>query len=218
LERKPKKDTPDSPFSSLKNLKKELHEEEKRYRPDDDVAKQKFPEKDVSDDELFANAMRGTNSLSPTDVIQATAPAIVEDLSQGSTSEKEKHLEFRTRTEAGIIEGALVDLGPQILRKLKRGQIAIEDSLDLHGSNSHEAHTRLAAFIESAVKSNMRCVLLVHGKGYNSTDGTPVLKKQMHTWLSTGRLAAYVLAYVSAQPADGGTGALYLLLRRKKGA
>ena len=59
-----------------------------------------------------------------------------------------------------------------------------------------------------------RCVLLVHGRGTHSKDHLPVLKEALRTWLSTNRFGRHVLAFATAQPADGGAGAIYVLLRR----
>lgn len=102
--------------------------------------------------------------------------------------------------------------GPQqkLLRRLKRGELSLEARLDLHGCTLTEAGDRLAHFLESSTASGQRCVLVVHGKGQRSEAGRPVLKSQVNQWL---RDHPAVLAFSSAQPRDGGTGALYLLLR-----
>jgi DNA-nicking Smr family endonuclease len=69
-----------------------------------------------------------------------------------------------------------------------------------------------------AFRDGLRCVLIVHGKGMNSKDQTPVLKERLKTWLARGRVGGVVLAFSSARQVDGGAGALYVLLRRDRRA
>jgi len=103
--------------------------------------------------------------------------------------------------------------GPQhkLLRRLKRGELPIEASLDLHGRTLAEAGTLLENFLHTAAADGRRCVLVVHGKGHRSEAGRPLLKSQVNQWL---RDNSAVLAFCSAQPRDGGCGAVYILLRQ----
>jgi DNA-nicking Smr family endonuclease len=71
-------------------------------------------------------------------------------------------------------------------------------------------------FIVTGVRDGYRCVLVVHGRGLNSKDQVPVLKQRLTTWLSRGSWSRLVLAFTSARACDGGAGALYLLLRRRR--
>jgi DNA-nicking Smr family endonuclease len=96
-------------------------------------------------------------------------------------------------------------------RRLKRGDISIEATLDLHGQTIAEAGALLSHFLNDAQAEGLRCICVVHGKGHRSTEGRPVLKGQVNQWL---RDAPPVLAFSSAQARDGGMGALYVLLRR----
>lgn len=98
-----------------------------------------------------------------------------------------------------------------VLRKLRRGRFSVGDQLDLHGMRSHEAHVALQAFIQDAQRHGITCVRVIHGKGLRSSNRGPVLKPKLARWL---RHWDAVLAYCSATPADGGTGAVYVLLRR----
>lgn len=102
-------------------------------------------------------------------------------------------------------------LQTRLLRQLKRGDMRPEARLDLHGKTITEAGTLLADFLETAQTTGLRCVCVVHGKGHRSAEGRPVLKPQINQWL---RDAPAVLAFSSAQPRDGGMGAVYILLRR----
>ena len=74
------------------------------------------------------------------------------------------------------------------------------------------------AFLTRAHRSGHRCVLIIHGRGLNSKDQIPVLKSRVTTWLRRGTWARWVLAFTSARPCDGGAGALYVLLRRRRDA
>lgn len=99
----------------------------------------------------------------------------------------------------------------QILRKLRRGRFAVGAHLDLHGMRTEEAFAALRDFVRDARSRGITCVRIVHGKGLRSSNRGPVLKPKVARWL---RQWDPVLAFCSAAPADGGTGALYVLLRR----
>ncbi len=98
-------------------------------------------------------------------------------------------------------------------RRLTQGQMVIEARLDLHGSTALQAERRLAGFIDSAASQGQRCVLVITGKGEN---GTGVLRRLVPHWLKSPPLAQRVLAISTARPGDGGDGALYVLLRRRR--
>jgi len=98
----------------------------------------------------------------------------------------------------------------QVMRRLRRGLYPIEDELDLHGSNQSVARDRLADFIARSRDSGRRCVRIIHGKGARSGARGPVLKTAVNLWL---RRHMDVMAFISARAIDGGTGAVYVLLR-----
>jgi len=98
----------------------------------------------------------------------------------------------------------------QVARRLRRGLYPVEDELDLHGLSQSEARYRLAEFIAISRDAGRRCVRIVHGKGYRSGARGPVLKTAVNLWL---RQHLDVMAFASARAIDGGTGALYVLLR-----
>ncbi|MBB5214947.1 Smr/MutS family protein [Parapusillimonas granuli] len=101
--------------------------------------------------------------------------------------------------------------GPDLLRDLRRGKWPIGASLDLHGSTLDEARERLDRFLQSCRLHQLRCVRIVHGKGYGSKDGEPVLRQTIRRWLS--QLEA-VQAYVECSEQDGGAGAVQVLLQK----
>lgn len=105
-------------------------------------------------------------------------------------------------------------IGPDVTRKLRRGDWSIQRQLDLHGMRRDEARERLSFFIREAFKQGIRCVRVVHGKGLGSPGKAPVLKSRVHSWLVQKQ---EVLAFVQAKPADGGGGALVVLLMASRG-
>lgn len=100
----------------------------------------------------------------------------------------------------------------RIFRLLRSGRFDIEDEIDLHGLSVHAARRALHDFVTDAAKQQLNCIRIVHGKGLRSGPGGPVLKNSVQHWLSQWD---EVLAFVSAQPRDGGSGALYVLLKRR---
>jgi DNA-nicking Smr family endonuclease len=100
-------------------------------------------------------------------------------------------------------------VGTEVTRKLRKGDWAIQREIDLHGLRSDEARLALTTFIRDAHKHGIRCVRVVHGKGLGSPGKTPVLKSKVHSWLVQKN---QVMAFVQAKPAEGGAGALVVLL------
>ncbi|MDF1484646.1 Smr/MutS family protein [Ramlibacter sp. H39-3-26] len=101
-------------------------------------------------------------------------------------------------------------VGPDVTRKLRAGHWSIQRQLDLHGLRTDEAREALGAFLRDARRTGLRCVRVVHGKGLGSPGRTPVLKTRVQRWLVQKN---EVLAFVQARPAEGGAGALVVLLR-----
>ena len=99
-------------------------------------------------------------------------------------------------------------------RRLQRGQMQLNDQLDLHGLSQENAHKQLITFINRAVQNNFRHVLVITGKG---RDRQGILRQQVPVWLKDAPLRQHVNAISYAQPQDGGTGALYIRLRRHRG-
>jgi DNA-nicking Smr family endonuclease len=97
-----------------------------------------------------------------------------------------------------------------LLRKLRRGHWVVEESLDLHGMNRVQAAAGVAEFLRHCRARRLRCVRIVHGKGLGSRNREPVLKGKLRNWLA---VRDEVLAFCQAPAADGGGGALLVLLR-----
>jgi DNA-nicking Smr family endonuclease len=98
----------------------------------------------------------------------------------------------------------------QVLRRLRRGHWVVQDQLDLHGLTRAEAHEAVGAFLRTAVRHARRCVRIVHGKGLGSKNREPVLKGKVKVWLARRE---EVIAFCQAPPAQGGSGAVLVLLR-----
>lgn len=101
-------------------------------------------------------------------------------------------------------------LNRMTLRKLRRGEWAVQDELDLHGLNSDEARRLLTTFLHQATQHGLRCVNVIHGKGWHSESGEGLLKRLARHWLIQHPL---VLAFCDAPSNAGGAGAVWVLLK-----
>jgi DNA-nicking Smr family endonuclease len=98
--------------------------------------------------------------------------------------------------------------------RMKKGEMVIDGRLDLHGLTQDLAHAELLAFIGRAWEAGRRCVLVITGKG--GRPGPGILKAQVPRWLNQSPLRERVLGFSHARPKDGGDGALYVLIRRRR--
>ncbi len=101
---------------------------------------------------------------------------------------------------------------PGVLRDLRRGKYPVDGAIDLHGMNVRVALSALSEFVEHALRRRDECLRVVHGKGLRSGADGPVLKGEVHHWLSQH---PQVLAFTSARPNDGGSGAVIVLLSKR---
>lgn len=172
-----------------------------------------------NDDELalFRAAMRGVRPLRHARARQATAHPKPPARARFARAERRAVL-----AESLQPPGALIDTQPgdeliyrrpgvpdTVIRRLRRGEYRIEAELDLHGLNGRQAGEQLGVFLAHALRRQLRCLRIIHGKGMRSGPGGPVLKKTVNTLL---RRAEPVLCFASAHPRDGGTGATLVLL------
>jgi DNA-nicking Smr family endonuclease len=149
----------------------------------------------------------------PRAVTDADAEALAElsDLTTGQGP-------FDLANSVEFVEGAVAGLDRRLVRRLRAGDFAYQSHVDLHGMTAAEAREAVARFLARAHQRGERCVLIVHGRGLNSKDQVPVLKNRIIAWLARSTWARLVLAFTSARPCDGGAGALYVLLRRRREA
>lgn len=138
---------------------------------------------------------------------------------------KQRHRDERQVVEdmlSDVIDPAELECGDEllfsrpgvqhgVLRKLRRGQFSVDAELDMHGMTILIARQSLSEFLRRRRLSGARCVRIIHGKGRGSAQGLPVLKNKVNYWLQQ---RDDVLAFCSARPVDGGTGAVYVLLKR----
>jgi len=101
----------------------------------------------------------------------------------------------------------------RLFQELRRGHIPPQESLDLHGLRVAEARIELTRFLAFATHHRLRVVHIIHGKGFGSETRQPVLKQKVNQWL---RQRSEVLAFCSAPRFNGGTGAVYVLLKHKQ--
>jgi DNA-nicking Smr family endonuclease len=101
-------------------------------------------------------------------------------------------------------------IGLDVTRKLRKGDWTVQAQVDLHNLRTDEAREALGSFIRESYKQGLRCVRVVHGKGLGSPGKVPVLKNKVHSWLVQKN---QVLAFVQATPAQGGAGAVVVLLQ-----
>ncbi len=97
------------------------------------------------------------------------------------------------------------------IRRLRQGKIRPEARLDLHHTRAGEVFELTDSFIQLSKTRNKRCLLIIHGKGFYSKDNTPLIKNMLNEWL---RIHPDVVAFQSALPRDGGTGAIYVLIKQ----
>ena len=178
------------------------------------------------DAELFATAVKGAVPIPARErdrsaagprrptaaaIISEEAAALAElaDLVSGGA-------DFDISDTDAHVEGMVVGLDPRLVRRLRAGEFAYQAHLDLHGLTAAEAKTAVREFLLASMVRGYRCVLLVHGRGRNSPDGRAVLKDRLKEWLTQGELGRRVLAFSTARPYDGGSGATYVLLRRER--
>jgi DNA-nicking Smr family endonuclease len=170
----------------------------------------------LSDTELFREAMRGVKPLSP----RARAPLSRRKPPARARFTAADRAMVLVESLAGLGPGEIEDTGDEIsfrrpgvqdgvLRKLKRGEYRVEEICDLHGLRVDEARQALREFLAEALAHRLRCVRIIHGKGMGSGPRGPVLKSAVNNIL---RKTAPVLAFTSARRIDGGTGAINVLL------
>ncbi len=217
--KKAKKSKPgDGPFGALEALRKELEKKEAAApakRAPAPPPAQKTPETPQDEAQMLHRLLAGVTPL---------------DRSKGSRVPRQKvepsaaveHLralvEGRARFEVaddGLhVEGRRVDVPPDVLRKLRRGTFPLDARLDLHGLSVDAARAKLDGFLRAMRGRGERCVLVIHGKGEHSPQGVGVLRGEIAAWLSQAPPSEHVAAFATAREADGGEGAVYVLLRR----
>jgi len=182
---------------------------------------------DLTDEDVFNAAMAGTKRLEHNRITPEPADKemYLDNISKSINSDNVEVMNvlraivsggtrFDIRQTGEYVEGHIITLEPLIIEKLKNGELAVQSYLDLHGFMAEEAKEKVSLFISNSYSMGYRCIMIIHGRGLKSHEG-PVLKNHVINWLSSGPLSGYILAFCSARPCDGGTGAVYVLLKAR---
>ncbi len=207
--------------ADLKKLKKQLLESQKAEKLAEKNARTQQAN-DNRDDDLFRAAMSGVSPIS------TNREAYHEDESAASKPRPKKlqhyeedsfeihdplsdELDVEEVEPEGTISFCESGIQKGVFRKLRSGQYRISDELDLHGTTIKQAKQILMYYLQETPQFESCCVRIIHGKGHRSGNKKPVLKTQVNHWLTEHER---VLAFHSAKAKDGGTGAVYVLLKR----
>ena len=172
---------------------------------------------DGDEQDVFRRAMHGVKPL-PKDERVPARQSPKPGLSGGRPVEggtMAAHLEEIASVDVDTGEELLFrrpGISERVFKRLRRGGFSIQDELDLHGMTVAEARHALKDFVSECADSNRGCVRIIHGKGLGSGRRGPVLKAHVNGWL---RHWDHVLAFATAKPRDGGSGAVYVLIKRR---
>ena len=180
-----------------------------------------FNSAETGDDQTFTAAMRGVTPLpgkgrSVTPEVVPSAPPPAEGDDNPLQDFMEGKIEFALAATDEYIEGHVLGLDLITVGKLQAGRYSPEAHLDLHGLNAVQAFQTLVGFIKGAYLKGQRTLLVVPGRGRNSPHGMPILRTKVQEWLTQEPFRRVVLAFCTARPADGGPGALYVLMRKNR--
>ena len=170
----------------------------------------------VDSDNAWAEVIAEVKKLPETEE-KPQAPLIIGDISPKINYAAA----YSGNTLAPLQIGNTDNIDRRTAEKFKRGEFLIEQTLDLHGLTEKEAFAAVDDFIRNAYMQKRRCVLIVTGKGINREDDAwyekkGILKECVPGWLSNPELRPLILGISYAKPEDGGSGALYVLLRRNR--
>lgn len=178
------------------------------------------PPPDPDDLELFRKHMKGVKPLTQTNVVEAPRPAHRRRQSSPTAAIKPPDSGYGLPvyvpeaidiSDQNFIELRRPGIQNKLYQKLQRGQLPIAAEIDLHGMTVNRAKIALDQFMEQlAYTGKQICIHVIHGKGHGSRDRVPVIKRETQLWLQCNK---NVLAYCSCKPADGGTGAVYVLVK-----
>ena len=181
------------------------------------------PEPEGEEEDLFQNAMQGVDRMHEEAGRQVAARPVPAEPPAPANREEEAlarflrgDIDFELEFSEEYMHGFVRGLDLKTFQLLKNGKLSSEAHLDLHGLNTEQAYDSLLFFLRESYLQGRRCMLLVTGRGKNSPGGQSVLKQEIQTWLTREPLRRAVLAFCTAQPKDGGAGALYVLLRKYK--
>ena len=164
------------------------------------------------DGDLFRQALDGVVPLTPINRIAPSPPKLRTPARIRNATSTLDTLSDHGAGDEPLNEFLRPGISRMVLRKLKRGQFPLQDTLDLHGLNSDEARKLLQEFLRDSNDQNLRHVCVIHGKGWNPNGGEGILKIRTRHWLTQCR---EVLAFCEAPSRAGGGGAVLVLLKSK---
>lgn len=208
-------------FTKEKDDVYSLPYEKKNEAPEEKVN----PPDEPREEEIFLNAMQGVERMDgaagrqvtpkpddPKKTVESPVDEARKELDRFMRGDIEFELEYTDEFQYGYVRG----LDIKTFQQLKAGSLSVAAHLDLHGMTMDQAQESLLFFIEESYLQSHRCVLVVTGRGRNSPGGQSIIRSETGTWLTKDPLRRVVLAYCTAQPKDGGAGAIYVLLRKQK--
>jgi DNA-nicking Smr family endonuclease len=204
-------------FAALKSMRAQLKAQEEA-RKAAEAERLRREQESRRDAELFRRSIGDVAPLPTPDKAERKAPRPL-PIARHHLADEQAALEESLSDEFNVdtlldtdheLSYARTGIGSDTLRKLRRGHWVIQSQLDLHGMRREEAREALAEFLRNAVKRGMRCVRVIHGKGLGSINKEPVLKSKVRSWLVQKE---EVIAFCQARAADGGAGALVVLLK-----
>jgi DNA-nicking Smr family endonuclease len=204
-------------FAALKSLRNELKAKEEARKVAEAERLQR-ERQDKLDADLFRRSIGDVAPIARPDKAISSAPRPL-PIARHHLADEQAALqeslsdEFNVDTlldTDGELSFARNGVRPDTIRKLRRGHWVIQNQLDLHGMRRDEAREALAEFLRNAIKRGQRCVRIIHGKGLGSVNKEPVLKNKVRSWLVQ---KDEVIAFCQAKAADGGAGALVVLLK-----
>ena len=204
-------------FSALKSLRKDLKARDEARR-EEEAERLRREQAAQVDADMFRRSIGDVAPLAPSNKIVSAAPR-PQPVARQHLADEQAALqeslsdEFSVETLLDTDEALSFSrngIGPDTLRKLRRGHWVIQSQLDLHGLRTDEAREALVEFLRNVGKRGLRCVRVIHGKGLGSINKEPVLKNKVRNWLVQ---KDEVIAFCQARAADGGAGALVVLLK-----
>lgn len=209
-------------FADLKSLSKQLKEQaETRAAAEAERVKQEKTR--AAEANIFQTSLGGVKRMPVSDRYVPSLPK------SAATATAPARKLTQAEDDAAVLRESLSDLfevdhyleddpalnysapgvGPDVMKKMRKGHWPVQDELDLHGMNRDQARDALGAFLTRSAQRNHRCVCVIHGRGFGSRGQEPVLKSMVHSWL----VQKEVVAFCQARNNEGGEGALIVLLR-----
>ena len=212
-------------FADLKSLRDALKEQE-QARAIEKAEREKREQKAREEANVFQGATKGVKKIPESDrYVAPMAPIPVRGAVAGKprTPEEDDAAVLReSLSDQFDVDGMLEEdptvayarpgVGPDVVRKLRKRHWPVQDELDLHGLTRDVARDAVSDFLRRAARRGVRCVRIIHGKGYGSAGGEPVLRAMVHSWLVQMEKDE-VVAFCVAGKKDGGHGALIVLLK-----